>query len=605
MAGGLINIISYGVDDLFLTGFPEITFFKAMYRRYTNFAIQSVDVPVGNINLNDEIQITIPKIGDLITKTYLKLVIPQIQILKTDTVVDITPAEYKLLTESKNTNLTDDEQQVINDYTNVIIPFLEINTQGYRVAVSNKDVKNQTVQTYITNILNSLNYGDLEQKYTDALNNVYYNIYNQNSKYSFVLNSLSSNIYQVLTNTIVLPDTYSNYTIAQVYDLIQTTVTTSVDVKGIFFALVKTYNEKIKDGYSKYINFAWIHRLGHAIIDNVDVYIGGERIDRHYGDWINVWYELTSNKNQDKLYDEMIGDVSQLTTFDKNAKPEYSLYVPLSFWFCRRYGLAFPLIALQYGSITMHLKLTPFEKIAYIDTLPGYEQLSLTDIWENLGLTIKTSLLIEYIYLDKLERKRFAKSAHEYLINGIDRFKISDLSIQEQNIQIDFQGPSKEIIWRCQKMAYNQSDIHLIKMPFNYSQTKEYQKNGIDTSLLSLNNYTLFNTVNSFNNYVQPYVRHTRTPSDGINVYSFSLFPEEQQPSCTCNFSQISGAKLSFTINQNMFSYKLSDVDPNVVLNSSNDETLPTNVEFIIYTVRYNILRVIGGNAGLAYSFGY
>src|SRR5690348_9401363 len=97
MAGGLINIISYGATDLFLTGAPEITFFKVVYRRYTNFSKESVVIPLGAIDFGKEVEIEIPKIGDLLSKSYLQIIIPEINIKKTDTVIDLTTKELSVL----------------------------------------------------------------------------------------------------------------------------------------------------------------------------------------------------------------------------------------------------------------------------------------------------------------------------------------------------------------------------------------------------------------------------------------------------------------------------------------------------------------------------
>ena len=96
--------------------------------------------------------------------------------------------------------------------------------------------------------------------------------------------------------------------------------------------------------------FAWIRRLGHTLIRNVDVQIGGSQIDKQYGVWLDLWYELTHDYNQERGYRAMIGDVEELTSLDEpdaqgNIKEQFTMYIPLQFWFCRNSGLALPLIA--------------------------------------------------------------------------------------------------------------------------------------------------------------------------------------------------------------------------------------------------------------------
>jgi hypothetical protein len=96
--------------------------------------------------------------------------------------------------------------------------------------------------------------------------------------------------------------------------------------------------------------FAWVRRLGHALIRFCNVEIGGSEIDKQYGTWLDIWYELTHDNDQDRGYNHMIGDVDELTRLDEpdgqgNIKDHYTLYIPLQFWFCRNSGLALPLIA--------------------------------------------------------------------------------------------------------------------------------------------------------------------------------------------------------------------------------------------------------------------
>jgi hypothetical protein len=105
---------------------------------------------------------------------------------------------------------------------------------------------------------------------------------------------------------------------------------------------------------SSRLSVAWIRRLGHALVKNVDVEIGGSRIDRQYGVWLDIWYELTHTFEQERGYRALIGDVPELTTetavtstTESLIIPEYTMFVPLQFWFNRNTGLALPLIALK------------------------------------------------------------------------------------------------------------------------------------------------------------------------------------------------------------------------------------------------------------------
>src|SRR5690606_23998110 len=114
------------------------------------------------------------------------------------------------------------------------------------------------------------------------------------------------------------------------------------------------------------LSVAWCRRLGHSLLKHAEVEIGGSKIDKQYGTWLDIWYELTHDYNQERGYRNMIGDVPELTRLHpvhRNGHeviPEYTLYIPLQFWFNRNTGLALPLIALQYHEVRL---LFEFEEV--------------------------------------------------------------------------------------------------------------------------------------------------------------------------------------------------------------------------------------------------
>ena len=97
-----------------------------------------------------------------------------------------------------------------------------------------------------------------------------------------------------------------------------------------------------------------IRRVGLAIVQHYKIEIGGTKLDEQYGDWLNIWYELSHKVGQERGFARMVGDVPELTNIDENDKPQYQLYVPLQFWFNRNNGLALPLIALTAGQKSIH-----------------------------------------------------------------------------------------------------------------------------------------------------------------------------------------------------------------------------------------------------------
>jgi hypothetical protein len=109
-------------------------------------------------------------------------------------------------------------------------------------------------------------------------------------------------------------------------------------------------------------------------------------------------------------------------------------------------------------------------------------------------------------------------------------------------------------------------------------------QNPVVTAKLQLNGQDRFSErEGTYFDLVQPYQHHTRNPDTGINVYSFALRPEEHQPSGSCNFSRIDNATLQL-----------------VLSNATVSGTSTAKVR--VYATNYNVLRVMSGMGGLAYS---
>jgi len=589
MAGGLISIATYGSNDLYLTGAPQITFFKVVYRRYTNFSVESIKILIDdNLDFNKESEVTLPKIGDLIYKTYLELNIPEVVFTTDDIGIDHEDAEL-------DTSPTENYDTVIQ--------FMKLNSNAYREAVSSYVAVNTTVSDMFDAIKNVFTSAEIDESGGASVSdiiNAYTTLVN-----SFVdsgkLERLLTNIEEVIELVQESPDLTKDSIIIRVKKAIDN----SIKVQEFFFNEMQTAQTTYDSANSKAVKFAWVKRLGHAIVDYIDVYIGGEKIDRHFGDWMNIWYELTGNKDKDDLYSRMIGDVKEMTTFDQKSKPQYKLTIPLQFWFTRHNGLAFPLIAMQYNEILFKLKLKKLEDCAYLQKIVDDDvQVSLSSLWEDKGYFLTGYFVIDYIFLDSLERKKFAQSAHEYLIETVQVIEIGNIDTTKQHILFDFNHPCKEIIWTVQKETYINNDTSFKKSLWdNYSISGNNKGNCIERAKLELNGFVRFeNYEGSFFNYVEPYKRHRNTPSDGVNVYSFALNPEEPQPSGSCNFSMIGNSKLYLTIDSRAFVYNRSDIEPYIEKGSDDDTEEITTVKILVFATNYNILRLVGGYAAKAYN---
>jgi hypothetical protein len=271
---------------------------------------------------------------------------------------------------------------------------------------------------------------------------------------------------------------------------------------------------------------------GHALLKTVELEIGGQRIDKHYSEWLQIWSELTMPAEKQSAYNTLVGVAGAQTAAQ-------TVYVPLQFWFCRNVGLALPLIALQYHEVKINIEFGSSADLAS----SGTAVLSLVELWA------------DYIYLDVDERKRFAQVSHEYLIDQLQFVGDDSVTSNKLNAKLNFNHPVKELVWYLPTGA-DLTDVQL-------------KLNGHDRFAARPGTYFA---------QVQPFQHHTRVPSGNqIYVYSFALKPEEHQPSGTCNFSRIDNASLQFT----------SSAGSGVVK---------------VFAVNYNILRVISGMGGIAYS---
>jgi len=593
MGGGLMQLVAYGAQDVYLTGNPQITFWKVTYRRYTNFAIESIEQTFnGQADFGRRVTCTISRNGDLAYRTYLQVTLPEVNQL-----------------------------------------------MGNSASVSS----------------------------------------GQNSVYA-----------------------------------------------------------------------RWLDFPGEQIIAQVEVEIGGQRIDRQYGDWMHIWNQLTMTAEQQRGYFKMIGNTTQLTFITdpsfadvdgpcdsdaprqvcapRNALPETTLYIPLQFWFCTNPGLALPLIALQYHEVKINLDLRPIDECLWAVTslsCNNGDQPNAAAKQYNVGTPVTAtiaynqslvaaSLYVDYVFLDTDERRRFAQNPHEYLITQLQFTGDESVGSSSNKIKLNFNHPVKELIWVVQPDAnvdYCSSllcDATLFKLlgaqPFNYTDAVDALPNAVhafggpdatagqnafidarglfqDAGALDADDHEGFtgywhggaydnaynetnfggpqvalnptnpdqaaalasiglSNINQFNgspntnhnanssvsdagtfvltetsldmhcwgqnpvvvaklqlngqdrfseregsyfDEVQPYQVHTRNPDTGINVYSFALRPEEHQPSGTCNFSRIDNATLQL-----------------VLSNATVEGTRTAKVR--VYATNYNVLRIMSGMGGLAYS---
>jgi hypothetical protein len=216
-----------------------------------------------------------------------------------------------------------------------------------------------------------------------------------------------------------------------------------------------TLNNYPQDEFSRnqYL-FAWVREVGNFIIDNIQFEIGGSQIDKHWGHWMSTWHDLTKDINTEPAYNALVGNVPELTALrspdsNGNFTNDYVLYVPLIFWCNTNSGLALPLIALQYHEVRLWIEFNPFsELICYSNNL------NLNRLGNGIGVFQDASLLVDYVYIDTEERRRFAQVGHEYLINQLQYTGAEAVNNNPLRIKLGFNHPTKEFIWSLRSGDY-------------------------------------------------------------------------------------------------------------------------------------------------------
>jgi len=430
MGGGLMQLVAYGAQDIYLTGQPQITFFKSVYRRHTNFAIESIQQTInGSVATGSRVSVTISRNGDLLKNLWIQY----------------NPKE---LVQSGATGLAAD--------------------------------------------------------------------------------------------------------------------------------------------------------MSHALLQILEIEIGGQLIDRHYGSWLTIWRDLTecnptgaqgeltaggqepalnvaldpgpSTKYQRMSYTHQAGSATSTTAAPSEA------YIPMRFWFCRNPGLAIPLIALQYHEVKFNITFNQTSSFCF-----GSSPVT------GLSTSCNLAVYADYVYLDTTERRQFAQNAHEYLIDQLQAQQEASSGTSTTNtIRLNFNHPVKELVWIGAPQALTtgtnsaNNTVGSATPSSIIGSTSSFT--GATTPLVSkiiLNGTDRF-TARNLKYFTRNQIWESHTGfgatgvADSIAVYSFALRPEEHQPSGTCNFSRIDTAQLYFSGD---------------VVNSLN-----------IYAVNYNVLRIMSGMGGLAYS---
>ena len=349
-------------------------------------------------------------------------------------------------------------------------------------------------------------------------------------------------------------------------------------------------------------DFRFVKNLGEVIIENYHIYIGGTIIDKQYGEWLHIWNELSIESSKRYGYDKLIGNIPEVYLPDPFNRLQHNsvqiekqrFYVPLTFWFNKNPGLALPLIALQYHEVEIHIELRPYKEIF---TINEQKPTHWNEYFESASIDINPYLEVNYLFLDTYERNYFATNAQDYLIEQVTRIPIQNIN-RFAISELILQNPVKEFVWTFKRNDVDDTNSWYEYIDYNYADSREYIdvdghcncENYTREKEIMKNGKFIFNGIDRFEekdasyfNLVQPYQHHTVIPKSGIYVYSFSLYPENFQPSGSCNMSRLNKIQLQTERCQ-----------------IPDGETY--KYDLFVYVINYNFLRITAGLAGLSFS---
>jgi hypothetical protein len=318
---------------------------------------------------------------------------------------------------------------------------------------------------------------------------------------------------------------------------------------------------------------SWINGIGHSLIEEISIEIGGILIDRHTGEYLDIITQLELEHSKKDGYNQMISKREFYTRFSQENA--VTLYIPLQFWFCKESSQAIPLIALQHNEVKIKVDFKPFSQAWFSGTVMSNKP-------DTVEIT-SGQLHCNFIYLEKEERRFFATKSHRYLIeqlqirdgNGVNQGSSGD------NIDIFLNHPVKDIFWiyRANTVSNTNDWLNFSKTVYDEDNPEDFEE-PLSKCGFQVNGHDLFEKKDAdYFRKIIPYQKYNCIPNNYIYAYSFSQKPTKFQPCGHLNFSMINSAVLTLEYSTSI---------PKGIVN--------------IYARNYNILKITNGQAGLLYS---
>jgi hypothetical protein len=371
----------------------------------------------------------------------------------------------------------------------------------------------------------------------------------------------------------------------------------------------------------------YVNALGYAFIEEISLEIGEQEIDKQTGEWMQIWSKVSTPASQLDALNNMIGRVDGLNV-PPSVIPAPScsvggykygavkLYIPLQFWFNKNPGLYLPLLAMQYHPIRINMKI---RDLGALIVNPNTSD-SCSTLKPLPAKIVDVRMFGDYVYLDREERRRFVANTHEYLIEQIQY--TPQVSIPEginiQNVRLEFNHPIREMFWVIQREVMKNT-----REWFNFGSTSAFEagisRDMLQDATLQVDGYDRFDARDAgYFRMVQPYQYHTSTDvKNFIYLYSFSLRPEDMQPSGSLNASRIDNMNLMMNLRPDSnepTTLTIPVVDANgtplldtggnpITRQIANPSYAPNRgkAHVVVYARNHNVLRVVNGFAGLLF----
>lgn len=611
-----VQLASAGSADIFLTGTPQVTFFRTMYKRHVAFSQESIEnVFQGASDFGTRSTVTLQKAGDLCGAVWLQVQLPDLTL----------SSAFSPQTRQPSAATIQQAYHTGQTTTSIVVGLPTSGTWSYATAtVSNSSatanvsvpsiasvtatgaagiVANVAIAaasglaaptSYTANVFFSNNGTVQNLLFTNSTGAAFVEVGNVDSPVS-VGNTFGVTVYGTYANAATTAVSEPAYFASAPADA-TSNVLTAVAVSGLPFgpgtswaavATASTATAYAGAGTGQLVNnIKWANNLGSALLAAVEYEIGGTRIERHQAPWYDMRQQLTEKAEKKAGIDSMLlnyDDEYDIWNWDKSTNEPRLMFIPLRFAWNRSPSMAIPLVALQFNDLKLSFEFAPY--MACVKSSQPFVSL-------NSPPSVSTmQCFVDYFFIDQAERVRFASNPSEYLIEvvqfqGAETILGADSpsgTVQNRKVMLNFSQPTKELVWSYQTYANYQIDPVNGNSWFDYDVLGNRALEPFVTSQLYFNGHQRFAARPSqYFRQVVPYTCHTRIPGKKVYAWSSALNPEDDlSPSGSFNASRLDNIQLAFVVDEN---------------------TLTGRV--MVYAVSWNVLRISNGMGGLVFASG-